>query len=296
MTQIIPDAAEITLPPTQDELPYDDGVPMETFRHKLQMDILIEALFPWLEGRNDGFVGGNMFVYYSLAQVRNQDFKGPDFFAVLGVPKGERKSWVVWEEGKTPDVVIELLSASTAVADKNEKKLIYQNQMHVPEYFWFDPFNPDDFAGFALAGAVYQPLVMNEQYQLVSEVLGLALQRSHCVYRGIEATWLRWATLEGELLPTGQEIAEMERQRADEASDRAETERQRAETERQRAETERQRAEEASDRAETERQRAQQAESQLQQTARNLLQEGMTLQQVARLTGLSVAEVEQLGA
>ena len=66
-----------------------------------------------------------MFVYYSLAQVRNRDFKGPDFFAVLGVPKGERKSWVVWEEGKAPDVVIELLSESTAQQDKTNKKQIY---------------------------------------------------------------------------------------------------------------------------------------------------------------------------
>ncbi|HEY9674986.1 MAG TPA: Uma2 family endonuclease, partial [Waterburya sp.] len=112
-------APDIQLPPTQAELPYDDGIPMESARHKAQMDLLIDALIPWLEKREDGYVGGNMFVYYSLAQVRNKDFKGPDFFAVLGVPKGERKSWVVWEEGKAPDVVIELLSESTAAADEN---------------------------------------------------------------------------------------------------------------------------------------------------------------------------------
>ena len=104
----------LILPPTQDELPFDDGVPMETQRHKMQMDLLIDPLIPWLEPREDGYVGGNMFLYFSLAQVRNQDFKGPDFIAVLGVPKKERKSWVVWEEGKAPDVIIELLSPSTA--------------------------------------------------------------------------------------------------------------------------------------------------------------------------------------
>lgn len=91
---------------------------METWRHYVQMQLLINTLEPWLEKRGEGFVGGNMFVYYSLAQIRNQDFKGPDFFVVLDVPRGERKSWVVWEEGKGPDVVIELLSASTAEYDK----------------------------------------------------------------------------------------------------------------------------------------------------------------------------------
>ncbi|MBD2300369.1 Uma2 family endonuclease [Nostoc sp. FACHB-190] len=207
-------APDIQIPPTQAELPYDDGVPMESARHKAQMDLLIDALIPWLEQRDDGFVGGNMFVYYSLAQVRNKDFKGPDFFVVLGVPKGERRSWVVWEEGKAPDLVIELLSDSTAIADKNEKKLIYQNQMRVPEYFWYDPFHPDDLAGFSNEKGVYQPIETNAQNQLVSQFLGLALQLWQGNYKGIDAIWLRWASLAGELLPTPEE---KERQRAEKA-------------------------------------------------------------------------------
>ncbi|MES1025783.1 Uma2 family endonuclease [Gloeocapsa sp. BRSZ] len=262
MSEITLKELGVALPPTQDELPCDDGIPMETQRHKVQMNLLINSLLPWLDKRSDGYASGNMFVYFSLAQVRNQDFRGPDFFAVLGVPKKERKSWVVWEEGKAPDVVIELLSESTAQADKNEKKLIYQDQLRVPEYFWFDPFNPDDWAGFFLQHGVYHPITPNAQNQLVSQSLGLALQHWYGTYEGVQATWLRWATLEGELLPTFEE-----------------QERQRAEQERQRAEQERQRAE--------------QAQSLLQQTIRNLLQEGMTVEQVARLTGLSQVQVEQ---
>lgn len=214
MSETILAAPDIELPPTQAELPYDDGIPMESARHKAQMDLLIDALIPWLSEREDGFIGGNMFVYYSLAQVRNKDFKGPDFFAVLGVPKGERRSWVVWEEGKAPDIVIELLSDSTAQADKNLKKLIYQNQMRVPEYFWYDPFNPDDLAGFSNDKGVYQPIAANAQNQLVSQSLGLALQLWQGNYKGINATWLRWAMSLGELLPTPEE---KERQRADKA-------------------------------------------------------------------------------
>lgn len=57
--------------------------------------------------------------------LRNEDYRGSDMFVVLDVPRKERKSWVLWEEEKAPDVVIELLSESTAQKDKEEKKLIY---------------------------------------------------------------------------------------------------------------------------------------------------------------------------
>ncbi|BAY10342.1 Uma2 family endonuclease [Calothrix sp. NIES-2098] len=268
---------DVKFPPTQAELPYDDGIPMESQRHKMQMELLIDVVETWLEQREDGYTSGNMFVYFSLAQLKNQDFRGPDFFAVLGVPKGERRSWVVWEEGKGPDVVIELLSPATAATDKGEKKLIYQNQMRVPEYFWFDPFNPDDWAGFSLGSGVYQPITPNAENQLVSQALGLALLRWQGTYKGVNITWLRWATLDGELLPTAEEKAL-----------------QWAEQERQRAEQETQRAEQETQRAEQERQRAERAELQLQQTARNLLLSGMTAAQVANITGLSESEIEEL--
>ncbi|RMG08694.1 MAG: Uma2 family endonuclease [Cyanobacteria bacterium J055] len=186
---------------------------METQRHKLQMDLLIDSLLPWLEKREDGYVGGNMFAYFSPAQVRNHDFKGPDFFAVLSVPKQERKSWVVWEEGKAPDVVIELLSESTRERDKTDKKQIYQDRLRVPEYFWYDPFNPSDWQGFSLRNGAYVPLdLQNNQY--ISDRLGLALVSWEGVYKDVSAVWLRWETLEGELLPTPAEFAQQEAERA----------------------------------------------------------------------------------
>ncbi|MBZ8179151.1 Uma2 family endonuclease [Oscillatoria salina] len=258
-------APEIELPPTAAELPSEDNIPMETQRHKMQMDLLIDTTEIWLAPRSDGYTSGNMFVYFSLEQVRNRDFRGPDFFVVLGVPRRERLSWVVWEEGKAPDVVIELLSESTAPFDKDRKKLIYQNQLRVPEYYWFDPFNPDDWAGFHLQNGVYQPILPNERGQLISPTLGLALICWNGNYRGVETTWLRWANLAGELIPT---LAEQERLRAD-------------------------RIQEQANNAE---QRADRAESQLQQVARNLLQQGMSLNQVAQMTGLSESQIEQLNS
>jgi len=220
---------DIPLPPTQDDLPCDDGVPMETQRHKLQLDLLLETLQPWLARRPDGYAGGNMFLYYSLAQVRNQDYMGPDVFVVVDVPKKERKSWVVWEEEKGPDVVIELLSPSTAQYDKTGKKRLYEQQVRVPEYFWFDPFDPEDWAGFRLVGSRYEPLGVSEAGCLPSESLGLSLGRWSGPYQGVEAVWLRWATPSGVWLPTKDDLLTQERQRAEQAHQRAEQAHQRAE-------------------------------------------------------------------
>jgi len=219
MAQAEPAALGIEWPPSEDKLPYDDGIPLETPRHALQLQLLMDPLRLCWTGRQDLFIGGNMFVYFSLHQVRTQDFRGPDFFVVLDVPKRERKSWVVWQEGKGPDVVIELWSESTAAHDKTTKKVIYQNSLRVPEYFWFDPFS-SEWAGFILQHGKYEAIAEDSQGRLVSQWLDLALVRWQGVYQEMEARWLRWSTLSGTLLPTPQEVA-------------AETQRQAAEAQRQ---------------------------------------------------------------
>jgi len=194
--------------PTQDELPCDDGVPMESGRHRQQMILLIQTLQPWLAVRGDGFVGGNMFVYFSPSQLRGEDVRGPDCFVALGVPPGERKSWVVWEEGKPPDVVIELLSPATAEQDRTTKLRLYRDRLRVPEYYWYDPFDPADWAGFQRLSGRYQPIAADSRGNLPSPLLGLCLTRWRGRYEGVEATWLRWTTPDGALLPTGDERAE----------------------------------------------------------------------------------------
>jgi Uma2 family endonuclease len=240
MTPAELEALGIEWPPTEDELPCDDGMPMETQRHALQMQLLIDPLRLIWADRMDAYVGGNMFIYFSLEQVRHQDFRGPDFFAVLGVPKRERKSWVVWQEGKGPDVVIELLSESTAAQDKGEKKDIYQDCLRVPEYFWFDPFT-GEWAGFVLRNRGYEPLTEDSQGRLISQCLELALLRWDGVYQDVEARWLRWVTLEGTLLPTPQEVATETQQQAAEAQQQvAEAQQQAAEAQQQAAEAHRQ--------------------------------------------------------
>jgi Uma2 family endonuclease len=228
----------------EDELPSSDGMPMETERHVLQMYLLTESLrLAWAD-RSDVFIGGNMFVYFSPDQVRTADFRGPDVFVAQGVERRERKSWVVWQEGKAPDLVIELLSESTARQDKTTKKRIYQDTLRVPEYVWYDPFS-SELAGFALVQGVYEEIPPDERGGVSCIGLGLTLVRWKGAYGGVDATWLRWATPDGTLLPTPDESTQLERVRAEQERLRAEQERLRAEEARLRAEQERERADEA---------------------------------------------------
>ena len=65
------------LPPT--DLIFDDGVPLESNRHRVAMNVLIDSALQALSSRSDVFTGGNMFVYHSRNQAMNRDFREPDF-------------------------------------------------------------------------------------------------------------------------------------------------------------------------------------------------------------------------
>ncbi len=101
-----------------------DEPEMESSLHYAQLALLVTCLeFLWRD-RTDYFIGANLTIYFSRQQLRNRDFRGPDFFLVKQTEKRPRNSWVVWEEnGKYPDLIIELLSVSTANTDRTLKKL-----------------------------------------------------------------------------------------------------------------------------------------------------------------------------
>ena len=206
--------------PTEDDLPTAEGLVMESHQHVIQISLLMECLRLFWAGRQDIFITSNIFVYYSREQVRNQDYLGPDFFVVLDTVNRNRRSWVIWQENKGPDVVIEVISESTGDRDKGEKKRIYQDMLRVPEYYWYDP-ETAELAGFALRDGTYQPIEPDNAGRRHSARLGLLLTRWEGSYREERRTWLRWATLDGELLPTGAERAEHERARAEHERARA---------------------------------------------------------------------------
>lgn len=121
--------------PDFDALPDEDGENLETDWHRMAIDLLIDLVY-WLnQGRSDYYVGGNMFIYYTVQQINGMRFRGPDFFYVKGVSlEPIRRKWIVMkEDGKYPDVIIELLSPTTEQEDRTTKKDIYEKVFHTYE-------------------------------------------------------------------------------------------------------------------------------------------------------------------
>lgn len=179
---------------------------MESSRHYAQLALLVSCL-EWLwRQRNDFFIGANLTIYFSREQLKNREFRGPDFFLVNHTDKHPRKSWVVWEEGgKYPDLIIELLSDSTIKTDKNLKKALYQDRFRTPEYFWFSP-ETLEFEGFQLVNQCYQEIELTEAGLRWSRVLGL--------YLGVHQGKLRYFLGSGELVPSPEEAAVQAQARA----------------------------------------------------------------------------------
>jgi Uma2 family endonuclease len=204
---------------------YSDEPPLESDLHREQIDLLIR-LIKWLwRDRQDFYATGNLTIYFSLNQKKSEDSRGPDFFVVLDTEKKDRKSWVVWQEnGNYPNVIIELLSDSTAAIDKGLKKQIYQNTFRTPDYFWFDPVSLE-LKGFHLVDGQYQDLVPAESGWLWSQQLKL--------YLGAVAGKLRFFTPDGQLVMLPEEEANQELQQVNQqlqqANQQLEEERQRAE-------------------------------------------------------------------
>ncbi len=192
-------AGESGVFPTGDFI--SDEPPLESSLHLQQMLLLISCL-EWLwQDRNDYFIAGNLTVYYSDRQLKSEKFRGPDFFVVLGTEKKPRNSWVVWQEGgKYPNLIVELLSDSTANTDRETKKAIYQDAFRTPEYFWFDP-KTLEFAGFELVDSQYVPIEPTVEGRLWSKQLQLFL--------GIQDEQLRYFLPDGALVPTPEESAKL---------------------------------------------------------------------------------------
>ena len=246
-----PAVAALT-PPPFDDLIFSDGEPLETDWHAIQFPYLWALIREAMteQGRSNFFVGGNMFVYYSAEQAWDviegrPYFRGPDVFFVDNVDPHPRPGWVSWEEGgRFPDVIVELLSPSTARIDRTEKKDLYARVFRTSEYFLYEPATLK-LEGFRLQDLAYRPLTPAGNGRIWSERLGAFLGLWRGTVLGREDQWVRLFRPDGSLVPSKDEWIEAERQRAEAERQRAEAERQRAEAERQRAEAERQRAESA---------------------------------------------------
>jgi Uma2 family endonuclease len=190
LVRLMPDASQLL----------SEEPEMESSLHHKQAVILEKSLERWWKDRNDFFIGVNLTIYFSRQRLKTHDFRGPDVFIVRNTERRERTSWVIWEEdGKYPNVIVELLSDSTEDVDRDLKKEIYQDRFRTPEYFWFS-VQTLEFEGWQLNGGWYKPIPSNELGWKWSEQLGL--------YLGIAEGRLRYYTPDGMLVPTPEEAEE----------------------------------------------------------------------------------------
>lgn len=161
--------------------PNSDGLPMaESDFQRKPLTYAIEALSVFFQNRDDVYVTGNLFIYYE--EGNPQAVVAPDVFVVIGARKYDRPSYLLWQEPKAPDFVMEITSRSTRSEDQGAKRGIYAF-LGVREYFQFDPtgdYLEPPLKGFTLRDDNYLPIptieLSNGTRALHSEVLGLDLR------------------------------------------------------------------------------------------------------------------------
>ena len=296
-----------TLPTMYDlpsEFPEEPGLPdvgvspSRDEYHDLQPQLLSRTLMLAQYSREDWFTGSDLNVYYDVQHPLWH--KRPDWFLAVGVPRlydGDdlRRSYVVWQEGRSPEVVVELLSPGTEQGDLGrffegadadfpspalegngsserlppEKFTVYERYLRVPYYVVFNRYS-GVLRFFQLVGGGYQEQALLSEGNLKIWLPGLAIGLGvwQGEFEGATRPWLRWCDQDGDwlLLDTEQE-------------------RQAKEQERQAKEQERQAKEQ-------ERQAKERAQGQLMQAARTMVARGMAIDEMVALLGLTE---EQLG-
>jgi Uma2 family endonuclease len=240
LIEVMPDIHNLT---TEDDTPVDN-LPSEKHQR-----LLTEPLYSSWAGPGEGrpfLAAANVGIFY----LARSPAIVPDMFLSLDVEvapdwwQKEHRSYFLWEFGKPPELVIEIVSNKEGGED-GEKKQKYA-RMGVGYYVIYDP----------LRQVMAEPLTIYQLHEFAYKkqskpefpVLKLGLALWEGAYEGKHDVWLRWTDEQGRIIPTGKERAERERMEKETALRQLEEERQRAEHERQRAEHERRRAARLADR------------------------------------------------
>lgn len=146
---------------------------------------------------------------------------------VLGLPSASqqqdlRLSYVIWQEGIDPFLIVELLSPGTEQEDLGKtlrevnrpptKWEVYEQILRVPYYVIYDR-DENHLRAFKLSGTRYEAISLSENRFFLAELeLGLGLWQG--TYQQRIGLWLRWYNSAG-WVPTQREQAEQERQQTD---------------------------------------------------------------------------------
>jgi Uma2 family endonuclease len=226
MTQQLLNPEEIVTELDTSHIVIEDDTPVDSFQSEKQRRLLVETLYSSWSPDLSFITAANVGLFYGL----KLDPIVPDAFLSLNVKmpddwsQKQNRSYFVWEFGKLPEVVIEIVSNRKG-HELDSKKQDYA-QIGIPYYAVFDPLKQlqgtDELNGsplkvWELTGKQY--VEMPEPFWLEFVRLGLTLWDG--TFEDQAGVWLRWCDRQGQVIPTGAEGREIERQRADEAELRA---------------------------------------------------------------------------
>ena len=215
-----------TITPEVQSLGTEDETPVGNLPSEKQQRLLTEPLYSSWAGPGAGrtfLVAANVGIFYL---ARNPAIV-PDVFLSLDVEvaqewwQREHRSYFLWEFGKMPEVVIEIVS-NTEGDEDGEKRQKYA-RMRVSYYVIYDPLRqvlPDVLTIYRLSGFAYERQAVPQFPDLQ---LGLTLWEG--AYEGKYETWLRWTDEHGGIIPTGKERAEQAELQVAQEYQRAEQER-----------------------------------------------------------------------
>ncbi|BAZ28280.1 hypothetical protein NIES4074_07110 [Cylindrospermum sp. NIES-4074] len=211
--------------PDHTQLPESDGTFVKNWQEHPQSILLTDSITPILKQLiPDGqyCIGQDLGIYWRITDPPERGAEAPDWFYVPNVPptlNGQiRRSYVLWQEYIAPLIVLEFASGNgSEERDKTPwtgKFWIYE-QVIRPAFYGIYEVNKASVEVYHLIEGQYQLLPANERGHYPINPLGVELGIWQGEYQNAELPWLRWWDLQGNLLLTGEERAEQERERAE---------------------------------------------------------------------------------
>jgi Uma2 family endonuclease len=234
-----PRSPKETLPTMYDlpsEFPEEPGLPdvrasaSRDELHDLQPQLLSRTLTLAHYSREDWFAASDLNVYYDVHHPLWH--KRPDRFLAVGVPRlyggrDLRRSYVTWQEGEPPAVVVEFLSPKTEQEDLGRfyrevdrvdaeqsgpdlahaasapgKLTVYERYLKVAHYMVYNRYT-QHLRYFKLVGRCYEEQSVSDTEPAVwlSDLqIGLGIWEGE--FAGIWGHWLRWCAADGTWLRT----------------------------------------------------------------------------------------------
>lgn len=231
MTSISPRPPKVvTTLPDHTQLPESDGTFVKNFQEHPQSNLLTNSIRQVLQQIHpDGeyCIGQDCGIYWRMADPPEKGAEAPDWFYVPNVPPmldGQvRRSYVLWQEFIAPLIVLEFVSGDGSeerdTTPITGKFWVYERAIRVPFYGIYE-VKTAQVEVYHLVDGRYQRVPANERghYPIAPMDVELGIWQGR--YENMELPWLRWWDSQGNLLLTGDERSELERQRAERLAER----------------------------------------------------------------------------